>query len=101
MDPPEDPCRSFPERRNGSTRSRALRKSFRVFRGWASSARFRFVTGKTRKGANTPGAGSASSRAIHGAAEVGARYSPPIRGSATSRKVADRHLEGLVTPEVQ
>src|SRR5665213_790122 len=99
MDLPEALRRSFPERRNGSDQRRALRKSFPEFRGWASSVRFRSVTDTTGIRASAPGAGSASSRATRAIAGCVDQYSPPSRGSAISRRVADRRLEAPAAQE--
>src|SRR6266566_2477043 len=98
MDPPAVLRRSIRARRSGSNRRQALRKFFPAFRGWASSGRFRSATDKTVKRASAPGAGSASSRAIRATAGYAALYSPPSRGSATSRRVAGRRPEALAAP---
>src|SRR6202035_4100355 len=99
MDLPEEPRRSFPGRRSGSSRRQALRKFSRAFRGWASSVRFRSGTGTTGIRASAPGVGSASSRAIRATAGCVDQYSPPSRGSATSRRVAGRRLEAPAARE--
>src|ERR1700674_1040436 len=101
MDPPAELHRSIRERRSGSIRRQALRKFSPAFRGWASSARFRFATDKTVKRESAPGAGSASSRAIRATAGCAALYSPPSRGSATSRRVAGRRPEAPAVPEAE
>src|SRR6266851_5348178 len=101
MDPPAVLRRSIRARRSGSSRRQALRKFFPAFRGWASSGRFRSATDKTGKRASAPGAGSASSRAIRATAGCAALYSPPSRGSATSRRVAGRRPEAPAAPEAE
>src|ERR1700692_4483374 len=93
MDPPGEPRRSFPERRSGSSRHQALRKFSRAFRGWASSVRFRSGTNTTGIRASVLEVGFASSRATRATAGCVDQYSPPSRGSAISRRVADRRLE--------
>src|SRR5467141_3482843 len=98
MDPPAVLRRSVRARRSGSSRRQALRKFFPVFRGWVSSGRFLSATDKTGKPASAPGVGSASSRAIRATAGYAALYSPPSRGSATSRRVAGRRPEALAAP---
>src|ERR1700730_999157 len=99
MDPPEEPRRSFPERRSGSSRRQALRKFSRAFRGWASSVRFRSGTGTTGIRASAPGVGSASSRATRATAGCVDQYSPPSRGSAISRRAAGHRLEAPAARE--
>src|ERR1035441_8921324 len=101
MDLQRESRRLFPEGRNDSSRRQAVRKVFQAFRGWVSFGRFRSETGTTGIPASALEAGSASSRAIRATAGCAARYSPPSRSSAISRRVADRHQEAPATPEVE
>ena len=71
------------ERRNDSTRRRALRQFSRACRGWASSAHFRSARDTNAKRASAPEAGSASSRAIRAIGECAGRCSRRFRDSAT------------------
>src|ERR1700722_20424221 len=99
MDLPGELRHAFPGRRSGSDQRQALRKSSPAFRGWASSVRFRSGTGTTGIHASVLEVGFASSRAIRATAGCVDQYSPPSRGSATSRRVAGRRLEAPAAQE--